>query len=246
VSHKTSLWWRTLDCVRIQLLFDWRLDIDDNGLPLPGIVLVGSPVGSDDFLKQHLIAKSTKVDVVLGMIAEMRKCTYCDATTSLLSLRRSLHIGFRSTPPRQTLPAAAMLDKQQRFWIDRLLPGLPPLTTARLRQAALPIKDGGLGNTVPSDVVELAYIGSRLDTADAVAPLPRMRDAVAAMKYYFTLLTDHVAANQVSAPLGGTGWDVPTLRTSTRQETQHTLQRHVHECRGRSVWPTRHASIADV
>jgi hypothetical protein len=49
-----------------------------------------------------------------------------------------------------------MLDKRQRFWIDRLLPGLPPLTTARLRQAALPIKDGGLGHTVPSDVVELA------------------------------------------------------------------------------------------
>jgi hypothetical protein len=53
------------------------------------------------------------------------------------------------------LPAAEMLDKLQRLWIDRLLPGLLPLTMAQLRQAALPIKDGGLGHTVPSDVVQL-------------------------------------------------------------------------------------------
>jgi hypothetical protein len=41
---------------------------------------------------------------------------------------------FRSTPPEQTLPAAAMLDRHQRFWIDRLLPSLPHLTTARARR----------------------------------------------------------------------------------------------------------------
>jgi hypothetical protein len=72
VPHKTSLWWWTMDCVRLRLLFDCRLDIDDSDIPLPGIVLVGSPVGSDDFVKQHPISKSTKVDVVLGMIADVR------------------------------------------------------------------------------------------------------------------------------------------------------------------------------
>jgi hypothetical protein len=56
-----------MDCVLLRLFFDCRLDIDDNDLPLPGIVLVVSPVGSDDSVKQHLIAKSTKVDVVLGL-----------------------------------------------------------------------------------------------------------------------------------------------------------------------------------
>jgi hypothetical protein len=71
VPHKTSLCLRTMDCVRMRLFFDCRLDIDDNDLPLPGIVRLGSPVGSDNFVKQHLIAKSTKVDVVLGMIADM-------------------------------------------------------------------------------------------------------------------------------------------------------------------------------
>jgi hypothetical protein len=54
-----------MDCVRLRLLFDCRLEIDVNDLPLPGIVLAGSQVGSDEFVKQHLIAKSAKVDVVL-------------------------------------------------------------------------------------------------------------------------------------------------------------------------------------
>jgi hypothetical protein len=119
-------------------------------------------------------------------------------------------------------------------------------TQAQLRQAALPIKDGGLGHTLPSDVVQPAYLGSRLDTAAAIAALLRMRDAVAAMQDCSTILAHHLAANQVPRLLGATGWDVPTLRTLTRRKTQHTLQSHVHECRGRSLWPDRHASIADV
>jgi hypothetical protein len=117
-----------------------------------------------------------------------------------------------------------MLDKQQRFWIYRLLPSLPPLTTAQLRQAALPIKNGGLGHTLPSDVVMHAYIVSRLDTADAVAAMPGMSDAVAPSQDCSELLAHHVAANQVPAPLGATGWDVPTLRNLTRRKTQHTTE----------------------
>jgi hypothetical protein len=36
VPHKTSLWWWTMDCVRLRLLFYCRLDTDENDLPLPG------------------------------------------------------------------------------------------------------------------------------------------------------------------------------------------------------------------
>jgi hypothetical protein len=75
-----------------------------------------------------------------------------------------------------------MLDKQQRFWIDRLLPGLRPLTMVQLRQAALPIKEGGLGDTVSFDVVQPASLGSRLDTANPVSALSRMCDAVTPMQ----------------------------------------------------------------
>jgi hypothetical protein len=71
-----------------------------------------------------------------------------------------------------------------------------------------------------------------------------MRDAVAAMLDCSTVLADHVAANQVPAPLGATGWDVTQNIDSTKNATP--LPNHVHEYRGRSVWPPRHASIADV
>jgi hypothetical protein len=88
-----------------------------------------------------------------------------------------------------------MLDKQQRFWIDHLLPSLPPLTTAQLRQEALPITDGGLWYTVPSDVVMPASIWSRYDTADAVAAMPGMYDAVEASQDFSDLLAHRVGAD---------------------------------------------------
>jgi hypothetical protein len=71
VPHKTSLGWLTMDCVRLRLLFDCRLDVDVTNLPLLGIVLAGSPVDSDEFVMQHLSTKSAKVDVILRIIADM-------------------------------------------------------------------------------------------------------------------------------------------------------------------------------
>jgi hypothetical protein len=65
------MWWQTRDCGRLRLFFDCRLDVDDIGLALPGIVLVGSPFGSDGCVKQHLIAKSAKIDMVLGNIVDL-------------------------------------------------------------------------------------------------------------------------------------------------------------------------------
>jgi hypothetical protein len=113
-----------------------------------------------------------------------RSCLSVFLVTSVLR-RRSKRLSGKDAGQ-----AAKLLDRP-------LLPGLPPLTMAQLRKAALPIKDGGLGHTVPSDVVQPAYLGSRLDTVDAVAALPRMRDAVVAMQDCSTLLAHHVAANQV-------------------------------------------------
>jgi hypothetical protein len=139
--------------------------------------------------------------VALGMIADMDNAQIAMPPRCSCLFVILVTAVFRSIPPEQTLRAAAMLDKQQRFWIDRLLPGLPPLTMGQLRQAALPIKDGGLGHTVPSDVVQPAYLGSRLDTADVVSALPRMRDAVLAMQACSTLLAHHVAATKCPHPL---------------------------------------------
>jgi hypothetical protein len=139
VSHKTSLWWRTKDFVQLRLLFDCRLDIDDNDLPLPVIVLVGSPVGYDDFVKQHLIVTSTKVHAVLGMIADMENAQISSRYIAPISPSFFSHrfLGARHRSKRS---------QRQRCWTicsafgsTACHPLLPPLTMARLRQAALPI-----------------------------------------------------------------------------------------------------------
>jgi hypothetical protein len=80
-----------MDFALLQLWFDCRMDVDVNGLPLPVIVLVGLLVGSANFVKLPF-AKCAKVDVVLGMIADMDNAHIFDAATSLV--RRSFHVGF--------------------------------------------------------------------------------------------------------------------------------------------------------
>jgi hypothetical protein len=244
VPHKTNLWWLTMDCVRLRLLFDCRLVVDVNRPSACRDRPCGLATCSDEFMKQHLSAKSAKVDVVLGMISDMDNAqiamplySFCLSVVLFTSV-------FRSTPLEQT--SSGDVGQAETPWINRLLPSLPPLMTAQLRQAAQPNENGGLGHTGPSDIFMPAYIGSRLNTADVVAAKPGMRDAVAALQDCYDLLAHHVAANQVPASLGATGWDVPTLRTLTRRKTQHTLQSHVHEYRGQSVWPTRHATFANV
>jgi hypothetical protein len=89
VAHKTSPWWLTMDCVRLRLLFDCRLDVDVNDLQLAGIILVGSPVGCDEFVKQHLSATSAKVDVVLGTIADLDNAQIAMPLHRFLPLGRS-------------------------------------------------------------------------------------------------------------------------------------------------------------
>jgi hypothetical protein len=92
VPHKASLLWLTMDCARLLVLFDCRLDVDVHDLPLLGIVLVGSLVDSDEFVMQHLSTKSAKVDVILGIIADMDNA---QTATSLLPLGRPLHVRFQ-------------------------------------------------------------------------------------------------------------------------------------------------------
>jgi hypothetical protein len=174
------------------------------------------------------------------------QCEDCYAATSLLTLFRPLHVCFQEhaagadAPSSGDVgPAATLLDRP-----------LATLHTPSYGGAAAP---GGPANqgwwTRAHRAVRrchacLHWVSAH--TADAVAAMPGMRHVVAALQGCSDFLAHHVAANQIPAPLGATRWDFPSLRNLTRRKTQHTLQSHVHECLGRSVWPTRHVSIADV
>jgi hypothetical protein len=117
-----------MDCVRLRLLFDFRLDFDVKDLSLPGIVLVGLPVGSDEFASIS-VRRATRLTRYWDLLPTWTMRRLRPTPLHLFCLSVVLFTSdFRSTPPEQTLQAAAMLDKQQRFWNDRLLPGLPRLT----------------------------------------------------------------------------------------------------------------------
>ena len=171
VKDKTSLWSPSMDVARLKESFECDMDADDDGRPDDGVVLVGSPVGYDAFVAEHVAGKAEKVDDVLNLVRPLD-----DAQIALPLHRACLSVVlfnyiFRTTPPAQTLAPALLLDAQQTRWLDKLLPALPPLSSAAVAQSRLPLRAQGLGLTAPSDAVRPAFLASRLDTAASVARL---------------------------------------------------------------------------
>lgn len=175
--------------------FDCALEVDEDDKPQNGIVLLGSPVGTDDFISKDVFEKAEKVDAVLDLARALE-----EAQIALLIHRACLsvvlftHI-FRTTSPSQTTRPALALDAHQARWLYRLLPALPSLTSAAVDQSRLPISSQGMGPTAPSDVVLPAYIGSRLDTAQNLAVLRRPATVDNKIAACETLLTEHANAN---------------------------------------------------
>eukprot|EP00173_Palmaria_palmata_P003117 Plantae.Rhodophyta-Palmaria_palmata.ctg32391.p3 GENE.Plantae.Rhodophyta-Palmaria_palmata.ctg32391~~Plantae.Rhodophyta-Palmaria_palmata.ctg32391.p3 ORF type:complete len:124 (-),score=2.26 Plantae.Rhodophyta-Palmaria_palmata.ctg32391:125-496(-) len=114
------------------------------------------------------------LSVVLSMddphIATMhRMCT---------SVVQTVHI-LRATPPAQTMLMMGVYDQAQRYWLNRLLPGIPELPRDSIEQASLDRVDRGLG-LVPATIVAIPpNVVSKVDTARAVSLLPGQSNASA-------------------------------------------------------------------
>ena len=54
VKDKTSLWSPSMDVTRLKEIFDCDIDTDDDGHPDDGVVLLGSPVGNDAYVAEHV------------------------------------------------------------------------------------------------------------------------------------------------------------------------------------------------
>lgn len=54
VKKKTSVWWPTMDTENLRKNFDCSLNVDKDDHPLESIVLVGSPVVTEDFVAAHI------------------------------------------------------------------------------------------------------------------------------------------------------------------------------------------------
>ena len=134
--------------------------------PLAGVVVLGVPVGSDEFVTRMVLQRVRELGLVVPLLGLLR-----DAQMEYLLLRccahpRVSHL-MRAVPPGLALPGARQHDDTIREGLQRILPGAV-LSDRGLRVAGLPVRIGGLGLTPAVRVSPAAYLGS---WAQVAAPL---------------------------------------------------------------------------
>ena len=154
-----------------------------------GVRMLGSPVGTDLYVQTLFQKRMNRIDELLSAVSELQNPhTAMHMHRLCASVVQIVHI-LRSTPPSQTLPLLPAFDAQQERWLNSLLPGVPQLDADALAQTSLDVCDGGLG-LLPACVVSVpAYVGSRIDTARAVAQLPSQRTHVEMTSHLPSLLS---------------------------------------------------------
>lgn len=170
--------------------FDCSLDVKSYEKHDLGVVTIGTPIGSDEYVARHIIEKAGKVDIVLDLVRPLN-----DAQIALPIHRSFLSVVlfsriFFTTPPSQNAVPSLALDTQKFQWLDKLLPALPPLASDALAQSRLPLRKQGLGLTEPSDFPRPALIASRFYTAHILARLRRASPVSATLAECEPLFTE--------------------------------------------------------
>ncbi|OLP76330.1 132 kDa protein [Symbiodinium microadriaticum] len=162
---------------------DWSLRPD-----LQGLLVLGTPLGSDAFVQSQLELKRAEHDKLLTRIPAVEDLQAAWLLLRFCACPRANYL-LRVLPPAATLPFAAAHDGA----VDRCLSALlgfadAPLPEASARSARLPLQCGGLGLRAASLDRHAAYWASWFDT------LPVLRDrAPAAAARFLALLADHEA-----------------------------------------------------
>lgn len=115
-------------------------DIDKNENPLSRIVLVVSPVGSDDFVRKHLLQKAQKEDQFLALVGMLQNAHIsCANHRAYLSVVLFTHI-FGAIPNAQKIGTARYFDDKQANWMSERFFFPSAFNFAALRQAHLPLR----------------------------------------------------------------------------------------------------------
>ena len=247
-AAKTRAWWPVVDwdCdSKLPFGFFTRdpalMGLDHHALaPLrpalsEGVRVLGSPVGSDSYVAALFHKRMTRIDELLSAVLEMQNPhTAMHMHRLCASVVQVVHI-FRSTPPSQTLPLVTAFDSQMEHWLNALLPGVPQLNSDAITQSSLDLCDGGLG-LVPARVVAVpAFVGSRIDTAHAVAQLPSQRTHVEMTLDLPPLLAACYARFDVSPET-----EPHSLISSlllTPGHSQHIISKVLQKRRAETFWP---------
>ena len=141
-------------------------------VPNHGVELLGSPIGSREFVTDFLERRIQKVAEVHSILEEMD-----DAQIELALLRGCLGFGkvvhlLRTCPPSDILQALHRFDLRLRARVAGIL-RTPFLEADVWKQASLPIRLGGLGITRTLPLASPAYLGSCALTHGLVSSILR-------------------------------------------------------------------------
>lgn len=158
--------------------------VDFTSPPLDGVVLLGSPIGSDDFESQHCfkVAKSS-----ITLMERLRDLPSKQARFLLLRLcvcPRLVHLA-RSTPPASLKQAAQAFDSALLGELSLLVNAspMPPVSAIELQSlASLPLHLGGTGLRTYSRTSHFMYLASVLEA------IPRLAACSASMLALFDQL----------------------------------------------------------
>lgn len=170
-----------------------------------GIVLAGAPIGTDDFVKQHV---NSKIKEILGPVRD-RLGLLADEQPQIAlrilsqSVHQRLSYLFRVCPPTLISEQIKELDKGIWLILRRVLyykDVVPDTTKQRRRRAqylaSLPTKVGGLGLTLSKHSAPVAYLASLAASADSLHALDlRAHLAIYAAPAYGQVLT-HIGGRE--------------------------------------------------
>ena len=242
---KSKLWWPTVDVNLLDdLPFEFLEDKDAPDLfrPAIGVKYLGAPVGNDAFVERHIRSRMTRIDELLTAVEELDDPHISTHMHRLCaSVVQVVHI-FRATPYEQTAPLLDEFDAQQKMWINRLLPTAADLEDDPLQQASLDRRDGGLGH-LPAEAVTIpAYVGSKIDTAHAVAMLPGQPSVQEMTAPLSALLNKCYCDFDVAAT---ESLLVPSLLRNPGHN-QQKISRAVQERRSARFWPSPEVATKDL
>ena len=124
-----------------------------------GVILLGSPIGSDDFCRHHWLEEVGNITVpVIEALARypnvqdrMLMARFCVATRSTMMMR--------SAHPTVTAPAAEQVDAALKLLIQSTVVD-DELTEDMWKQASLPLRYGGAGITSAVQLGKFAYVSA--------------------------------------------------------------------------------------
>ena len=137
------------------------VDEVDSDIPVTSsrnLTLLGAPVGTAQFQKDHLLAKADSIGQLVKKLQLLQ-----DPQLQLTMLRAcyglpKFYFSIRTTSPENSLAACAEFDHHQRNALSSLLGS--PIDNSTWEQASLPISLGGLGLRSAINPALIAYASS--------------------------------------------------------------------------------------